>query len=312
MRLQEARQILDLSKDATPEEAKKKYRSLAAKMHPDVNKEPDAEEKFKKINEAYECIKSGKDSDQIGRQSHQGYSPFNPFGQQVQQIREVNNIDIHLAISFKESILGCKKEVKYSRHTKCSNCEGQGEIKLHNGCVKCGGKGQITQQHRGVVMVSTCTSCYGRSQTESCANCQGEGSLETETNIQINVPAGIHNGNALRLQGMGNYAGSFMGSFDQSTDVYCHLKVEEDEDLQLEETDVVSHLSLHLLDALTGCTMNIKTIFGHQDIQIPAGARNKEEVIIPKMGVAGTGNQRVILNISYPSDVSKLIEAMKN
>lgn len=306
MNLKEAYATLELEQGASPDEAKKKYRELTKKFHPDVNKDPGAEAKFKKINEAYQCVQNGKGNDREDQNPFRhGSNPFGGFHHQ--QVIELENIELHLTIDFKESVLGCKKEVKYNRKTKCQDCSGQGQIRLDNGCKKCGGKGQVTYKRQGMVFVSTCPDCQGKINLSDCKGCKGQGLVQADVSVHVSVPAGILNGNILRLQGMGNYAGSFMGFADQHTDAFCHITVTPEPELSLEGRDVVTTVTLPLLDALRGCTRTVKTINGTKDVQIKPGSRNRDEVIIPHLGVSGTGNQRVILDVQYPKNTDKLI-----
>jgi molecular chaperone DnaJ len=309
MNLKEAYSILELAEGTSPEEAKKKYRELTKKHHPDVNKDPGAEDKFKKINEAYQCVQNGKGNDREPPPSYG--SGFNPFRQGTQNI-VLENIEVNLTISFKESILGCKKDIVYTRQSKCLPCEGSGHIRLNNGCQKCGGKGRITIQQRGSIFISTCPSCGGRNGTENCKACSGSGSIHADASVNVSIPGGIFNGQILRLQGMGNFAGTFMGLSDQYTDTYCHINVTPEAGLSLEGQDVVVSISISLLDALRGCQRSIKTIDGNQSIDIKPQSRNREEVIIPHKGVGGVGNQRVILDVQYPTNVDKLVNILIN
>lgn len=301
MNLKEAYATLELAQGTSPEEAKKKYRELTKKYHPDINKDPGAEDRFKKINEANQVIQTGKGTDSQPRQSyHQG-------GFHRQQVIQLENIEVHQTISFKESVLGCKKEIKYTRQSKCQGCGGAGEIKLNNGCKTCGGKGQVVNRQGNMVMVNTCPDCYGQTSMAPCTSCSGNGTVHTEVNVHVSVPAGILDGNILRLQGMGNFAGSFMGLADQHTDAFLHLKVTPEPGLNIEGTSVISHLTIPLLDALRGGKYKIKTINGEKEIQVKPQSRNRDEVIIPHCGVSGTGDQKVILDVEYPKNTDKLI-----
>jgi molecular chaperone DnaJ len=123
----------------------------------------------------------------------------------------------------------------------------------------------------------------------------------------VSVPAGIIDGNILRLQGMGNYAGSFMGLADQHTDAFLHVHVTPEAGLNIEGTSVISRLTIPLLDALRGCKQKVKTIHGDKEIQVKPQSRNRDEVIVPHCGVNGTGDQRVILDVEYPKNTDKLI-----
>jgi len=220
------------------------------------------------------------------------------------------NISIYTKISFAESVLGIKKEISFSRQNKCQECQGQGEYKIDNGCEKCKGRGQNAYSRGPMVFVETCDKCMGRVKKKTCNKCHGEGLLDTDVTLNVSIPGGVIDGNILRLAGMGNFAGQFV-SMDQFTDAHLYINVEKDPDLVLQGNDVISNLDISLLEALQGCNKTVKTILGDKEITINPSSKNKEEVIIPNLGVPDKGNQKVILNVTYPEDVSKLIEVLK-
>ena len=298
MNLKQAYQTLELPEGTSPEDAKKKYRALSKKWHPDINKDDDAEQKFKKINEAYQCIQNGQGNDK----------PSHPFVKH--QVISHQHVEINMTIDFKDAVLGCKKDIKYSRLSKCASCDGSGQMHVNNGCSQCKGKGQIVNHQGGMVMISTCPKCHGKVNITSCQPCKGDGTVNSEVSVNVSVPPGIVNGNTLCLKNMGNYAGTIMGIMEQYTDTMCHIKVNPYENLTIEGQSVISHLKLSLLDALKGCSRQVKTIFGDQQINIKPQSRHNEEVIIPKHGVAGTGDQKVILNVEYPNNVDNLINLL--
>jgi molecular chaperone DnaJ len=302
MNLTEAYSILEIPSTATPEEAKKKYRELTKKYHPDVNKETGAEAKFKKINEAYQVVTGGKSS-----APHPQGNPFDPFGGMRHRVRVHEIIELHATISFKDSVLGCKQDLKYNRKSKCPNCNGQGQYNLSNGCDKCGGRGQVVIRQGAMVAIQTCDKCFGRVQTESCAECKSDGTLDSEASITVTIPGGVQDSNILRLGGMGHYVGNMLG-FDQHTDVHLHLHVTQVPGLRLEGSDVVTNLSLSLLEALRGCKKTVKTIMGDKDIDIVPQSKNKDEVTLPRLGVNKMGNQRVVLEVTYPKNIDSLID----
>lgn len=305
MNLKEAYTTLGLAVGTSPEDAKKQYRKLTKEFHPDINKEDGAEEKFKKINEAYQIILNGKGTD--SNQAHQ-YG-WNPFYQQNKNLYVPEHIHLTTTVSFKDAVLGCKQELKFNRKSKCIDCNGQGEIKINNGCDKCGGKGQIISHQRGIIMVQTCSKCFGRTKADPCKTCNSDGVLDAEATITVTIPGGIQNGNILRLGGVGNYAGEFM-NIDQTTDVFLNLIVEPIQGLRLVDKNVESVLQISLLEALQGCKKTVMTVLGNKEIEIKAESRNKDEVIIPNVGVNSQGNQVVILDVQYPKDISNLINTL--
>lgn len=306
MKRKEAYSTLEIPETSTAEEAKKAFRQLSKMFHPD-NKDTGSEDKFKKINEAYQAINNNKFDDD----APQGWGGFNPFHQQ-QQFIQLDNISIHTTLSFKDAILGCKKELKFSRKTKCKTCNGAGEIKKNNGCTKCGGKGQTVVRQGFSVMISTCDKCFGRSQADPCNDCGTQGVVDGEASINVTVPGGVQSGNVLRIGGMGHFVGFFMGQMEQHTDVHLHIDVTPEEGLKLDGNHVVSNLEISLLEALRGCKKSVKTILGEKEVDIKPQSKNKDEVVIPRLGVNGIGNQRVILDVAYPNDVSKLIDVLAN
>lgn len=321
MNLKEAYEILELPPTATSDEAKKKFKKLAAKFHPDVNKSPDAEAKFKKINEAYQRVESGTDANP---QSGMNWSnPWgNPFGNAnihdpfasffrsaAKQQHSTTNVEIRHTISFKESVQGCKKEISYSRQIKCPHCQGSGDKPSNNGCKKCGGKGQITNRSQGAIYIQTCPDCHGKRQPNPCTDCNSTGTATTDTSLHVSIPAGIIDGNALRIQGMGNFSGSLMGLQDQYTDMLLHLKVIPDPDMRLSGKDVVSELNISLLDALQGCDKNVRTIDGDKIISLSKITKNKDEVVL-SVGDHSKIKHRIIINVEYPTNLNKLIDVL--
>lgn len=304
MNLSEARSILELSEDASLDDTKKKYRELTKKYHPDVNKDPGAEDRFKKINEAYSYIQSGK-----GSESEEFINPFNinPFGNRRNIV--LQPIHKEVIISFQESVTGCKREVSYSRKVRCSHCHGQGVIILNNGCDKCHGSGQINGKQGHMMFTRTCDKCGGKVPTKVCDKCNSSGALDAETSIQVTIPGGVITGNVLRLSGMGHFMCDIFG-MEQNSDAFVLIKVTPDSEMSLDGKDVVSYLNISLLNALQGCSRKVRTVFGDKDIIIPTKSKNKQEIIIPTSGVSPNGNHRVILNVEYPENINNLIDVL--
>ena len=311
MNLKQAHSILGLNENASPDDVKKKYRDLTKKYHPDLNKEPGAEDKFKKINEAYEKIQKGEDTPNVPfgfTQDIFSNFPFNNFSKSQRDIK-LENIQIKCNLNFNESILGTSKEVSFSREIKCNDCSGSGYKILNNGCEKCKGKGQIPGIQGNTIFIQNCDKCRGKIQKKSCSSCNTSGSLTSEVKIKVTIPGGVSDGNILRLQGIGNYAGSFMGS-DQYTDAHVHLSVEKDPELTLVGDTVVTTIQISLLEALQGTTKNIRTVLGNREVNIKSLSKNNDVIIIPNVGINGIGIQKVILDVCYPKDTSKLINVL--
>lgn len=326
MKKEEAYSALGLSSSASQDEAKKKFRELSKKLHPDVNKSPSASEDFKKINEAFDCIKNEKFDDDYQRQAGFGGDPFggiginlndlinnfNGFGGQRNARRRRQNfppIEISIDLQFKEAVLGCKKELKFKRQTKCQSCEGQGGTPKDNGCGACKGTGRVIQKNGNTIMTSTCGKCNGKTSFDDCKQCEGFGCRLADTTISVNIPPGVFN-NTLRLAGIGHFLSQGMFG-DEHTDVYVHVRTESDGKFQVEDNDLVYNLQISLSDALEGCKREVPTIDGEKEINIPKLSRHMEEIIIPKLGIARMGNQRIKLDVQYPKDIEKILPSLK-
>lgn len=307
MNIQKARSILEVNENSSEEEIKKQYKRLAKIKHPD-NKETGDEAKFKELAEAYQVIQNPEPDHHAGfdHNPFADISSFFNFSHQKRNI-QVDNINVYLEISFKEAVLGCQKPIKYTRDQKCEKCKGQGKYKKDNGCQKCKGKGVIVNQQNSMVYTTTCPDCRGKSNTETCKLCK-DGTIATNINIMLSIPPGIINGNVLRLQGAGNYVGQFIA--DQYNDLFAHLTVIPQDKLRLEGDHVITDISISLLEALTGCEKTVETINGQTNVTINPRIKNKDEIIIPKLGVLNKGDEKVIINIEYPEDVNKIIEIL--
>ena len=293
MNRKEAFEIFGISASSTKEEIKKKYKELAKIHHPDRSKEKD-DSKFKKINEAYEILQQD-----------------NKVFYDKPKVYNRNDVQVSTSISFKESVFGAQRNIKLKRTIKCGPCNGMGKVRKNNGCTVCNGQGQTVQQNGNMHFIVQCPTCQGVSTIGACNLCDQNGFVESETNVNVSIPPGIKDQNILRLANLGNYCGSFMG-MDQVTNAFVNVSVAPEEGLTIDGEDVISTLSLTMLDALNGCQRQVKTVNGDVQVVVPKLSRNREEVKIPNLGVAGKGSQRVIFDVAYPDNTDKLIEVLKD
>lgn len=320
MNFKEAYQTLGIPEGSSKEDAKKAFRKLAQTLHPDKNKEPDAEARFKLINEAYQVIDTGKPTGDAAREERQ--RAYQSKQQDIsdifshirnhtrQQTIMLEDININISLSFKEAVMSCKKTIKYNRRNRCTGCEGEGEKRLHNGCNNCGGTGTEVRRSGHFTMQQTCAVCRGQIKTEPCTQCKTKGYQEAEISLDVQIPGGVVSGNVLRLGGVGHFGGMIFGQA-QYSNVNVVLSIVPEKGLTLEGEDVISQVNVSLLNALTGIKVKVPSVNGEQEITLPKLSKNKQEVILPKLGVNGQGNQRVILNIEYPIDTDSLIEFLK-
>jgi molecular chaperone DnaJ len=322
----EACKILGVSDTASQEEIKKEFRKQAKIYHPD-NKDTGNETKFKELNQAFQLLESGKASDEYeppasswGNVNIGGFGInigdilgdiagfANPFASyRPQQI--VEDVKLSITIPFRDAILGCQVPIKYNRNFKCLSCNGQGRFPIDN-CSKCHGTGRVETKKGNTIFSSTCSQCKGKVQYQACATCRSTGASQVEAEGSINIEAGISDGAILRLRGHGNFTGTSMFG-DNYSDALITVKVSAADGLTMEGQDVISRLTITLLEALEGCTKQIPTIDGVRDIIVSPNIRHNEEVVVPALGVARKGKQRVIVSVEYPADVKSLITLLK-
>ena len=200
--------VLGVTKESTPEEVKKAYRELAKKYHPDVNKEPGAEHRFKEVNEAYEHLKDGKNS----IEEQEFFNPFagsaadfaQRFRQEVfkPQIQSIDpSINISIELEFLDAALGCTQNVRIFQKHGCPECiknKSRDTFKTMK-CSQCNGTGRtIVQPTPFFSMTSTCQHCGGSGKKISCDHCSSNHYMNAEKVLSIKFPAGIEEGQILR------------------------------------------------------------------------------------------------------------------
>ncbi|XP_024517782.1 chaperone protein dnaJ A7A, chloroplastic isoform X2 [Selaginella moellendorffii] len=341
--------ILGVPKTASKAEIKTAYRKLARQFHPDVNKEPDADKKFKEISNAYEVL-SDDDKRSIydkygeaglkGAGAGAGFSnPFDLFeaffggmgggmggmgGRQARN-RPMQGDDerYDLQLEFKEAVFGTDKEIETVRLESCATCNGSGAKPGTTpvNCSQCGGQGQVVstaQTPLGMFrQVSTCPSCGGTGQTSTpCSTCSGDGRVRKSKRINLKVPAGVDSGSRLRVRSEGN-AGKNNGP---PGDLYVFIKVRSDAELKREGNNIVISAKVSYIDAILGTTIKVPTVDGPVDLRIPPGTQPGTTLVMSKKGVpilgkpTLRGDQLVRVQVEIPkrlsSDERRLIEEL--
>lgn len=293
--------ILGLGKDASPEDIKSAYRKLAKQYHPDINKEPGAAEKFKEINEAYECLSDPtkkSNYDQFGSASGpqgfggfggQGFGGFGDFdfgdifsnifgggfgGSNTRSMgSRGEDLQVQITLSFEEAVFGVTKDISLNRVESCSHCHGTG---AKNGtefttCSECHGSGQVRYTENSifgrVVRQGPCKNCNGTGKEikEKCSECGGNGYKKVTSTISVNVPAGIDDGQVLTMRGKGN-CGKRGG---EDGDLHIIVKVKPHKILHREGFDLDMKLYVPFYTLLLGGEVEIPLPKGTTTLKIP-------------------------------------------
>jgi len=311
MNRNEAYNILGLDSSATEEDVNKAFRKLAAQYHPDRNKDENAEAEFKKINEAAQILKKPEEE-------------FNPFFNVPSWANSVNfHVNrrrrnsppptVYVNFSFEESVLGCKKEIEFTRDARCNACQGRGDILTNDKCPACNGKGN-TSQHQNTnsghfKFIMTCPQCSGSGKkADPCSTCSGTGATPETVKHKINIPGGIHNQETIRLPQAGHYNSGFV------SDAFIIANVEPDKDMSLSPNgrDVLSNIELSLLEALKGTKKKVRTVKGELTLNIRPGTKNENIIKASGYGSRGLGDHLFTIKVNYPEDIDKLVDFLEN
>ncbi len=321
MNKDQAFKIMELSPGASEEEIRKQFKKLAAKYHPDINKSPEAEAKSKEISEAFNYLKNPPpdpiysdfhtySSDPFNYQNDPFFSMYdfvNKTYQKEVKFHTSQPINLNIDLSFEESILGCSRQLKYKKNVQCAGCKGSGNIKENTICVNCNGRGQVTSTAGTITVVRTCDKCYGLGKTlVKHSDCKGQGSISKDIDITVKIPGGLQGGSQIRL----NHGGHFVNG--QYTDAFIKISVKSDPEMKLVGLNVMSTLSISLLESLKGCTKKVRTVKGEVDLVIPPKQLHQDNVDLSGYGANGENCHRFILNVNLPSNTDKLIEFLEN
>jgi molecular chaperone DnaJ len=331
-------EILEISRDADKATIKKAYRKLAKKYHPDKNAgDKEAENMFKLINEAYQCLSDDQQRsiyDRYGKEglqgmssgSHGGGASFDDLGAIFEEMfgggfggsrRRQNPADmdkypldmnIDMLINFDEAIFGCEKEIKYTYKKSCSECKGTGakDGKLST-CPHCKGQGQIFMKQGFMTFSQTCPYCNGTGSaaTQKCSSCNGTGYEEVTQSITITIPKGIDSGNRLRVSGKGN-----IGKDGRRGDLYVTFDVKPDKHFIRDDNDVYIEIPVFFTQAIKGDTITIPSLTGELELKLDIGTKDKQRYTFKGEGIDdvhghGKGNLIAIINIQYPKKLNE-------
>lgn len=336
-------EVLGVDKEASDQEIKKAFRKLARKYHPDVNPDDkEAETRFKEINDAYETLSDpqkrqqydqfGPDGPQFGGFGGPGGANFNGdfgdigdifnmffggagggFGGPARGPRRGNDLRYDLTIDFEEAVFGGKKNITISKLKTCETCHGSGAqpgTHAHT-CSRCGGSGRVvtTQQtpFGRVQTQTTCPDCQGSGEQidSPCTECNGAGRKRDTVTLEVNIPAGVDNGNRLRMQGEGE-AGESGGP---AGDLYIYIRVRPHPIFERIDNDIYMEQPINVAQAALGDEIEVPTLEGRIKFKIPAGVQSGTRFRMKGKGIKGMksfskGDQFVTVMVETPKSLT--------
>ena len=330
-------EVLGVSREADETEIKKAFRRLARELHPDVNNhDPEAEEKFKEAAAAYEVLSDAERRRTYDAYGHEGlrsggFDPGAGFGGSIDDLFQSifggagfgfggrrgpapgGDVGVAVEIELAEVATGIRREVTYDVVASCEHCHGNGAkpgtpIRT---CETCGGAGELRQVTRTpfgqMVRAAPCGTCGGAGKIAEtpCATCAGSGRTRQSRTSAIEVPAGIEDGQRMRISGAGHAgeAGAPPG------DLYVEVSVAEDERFERDGSDLISMVSLPATEAMLGTTVTVATLEGEEEIEVEPGTQPGAEKVLrgaglPRLNSRRRGNQRIVLNVFVPTNLS--------
>lgn len=310
-------EVLGVARDATPEQIKKAYRRCAHKHHPDRNADdPECELRFKEAAEAYEVLsdpaKRGR-YDQYGHAglggagvhdfSHMGvediFSMFNDiFGGLGGRGRRgaATDLQAEVTITLAEVAAGTERPLEFTRRDFCETCggSGAGSDSRRVACSTCGGYGQV-EQTGGLAglfgrVITACPSCRGRGSSieNPCKSCRGSGRTMKDRIVNLKIPAGIHDGQAVRIRGEGEPGeeGTHRG------DLHCYVRVARHQFFERQNNNLVCRMPISFTQAALGAMVEVPTLSGKAELKIPPGTQNGDVLRLAGQGLPDLRNGR--------------------
>ncbi len=341
--------VLGVEKGASADDIKRAYRRMAMKYHPDKNPgDKEAEAKFKECAEAYEVLSDQQKRQQYDQFGHDGLrgSGMHDFSRMnVEDIFSMFGVDdffggifgggggrrgggrrrggpakgydleTGVELTLEEVASGTEKTIEFTRQDRCGDCSGSGAAKgsKPSTCSTCGGNGQVARGGGFFQMVSTCPQCKGSGQviTDPCKSCRGTGKIPKKRTVSIKIPAGVHEGQSIRVTGEGE-PGSNGGP---NGDLYCYVKVSEHEFLQRDGNNLVAIVPISFTQAALGAMIDVPSLNGTRGLKVPAGTqygavfRIKGEGL-PDIRSKQVGDQLVQITIETPTRLNEKQEEL--
>ena len=330
-------EVLGVKKDASSEDIKRSYRRLAMKYHPDKNPDDkEAEAKFKECAEAYEVLSDSEKRQRYDQFGHEGlrgtgmhdFSRINPedifsmfglddlfggiFGGRGRRssrrsaVSRGYDLETSVELTLNDISTGTEKTIEFTRQDLCPECSGSGcaKGKKPGRCPTCGGSGQVARGGGFFQMVSACQQCRGSGQviTDPCKKCRGTGRLPKKRSVSVKIPAGVHEGQGIRVAGEGEpgRGGGTRG------DLYCYVKIKPHDFLERDGSNLVAVVPISFTQAALGATIDVPSLNGTEGLKIPAGTQYGSVFRIkgkglPSLRTGRTGDQLVQIVVETPS-----------
>jgi molecular chaperone DnaJ len=330
-------EVLGVAKSADDKDIKKAYRRLAMDFHPDRNKDPEAEEKFKEASEAYEVLSDPNKRKVYDRAGFEGLRGtgftgfsgvgvediFSSFGDIFGDLFGFSaagrprrggahrgaDLRFELAIDFNEAVFGCQKEATLDQYIACGECDGSGAEPGSQilRCPTCQGRGQVVHG-QGLFLISTpCPDCQGQGQraTNPCKACSGEGRARARRTVTVNIPAGFDDGMSLRYAGEGE-PGSRGGP---AGDLYIGVRVRPHESLKRDGDDLYTEVVISMVQAALGDSLTIDGVDGAETVEVPKGTQPGDVITLRKKGVprlrgGGRGDLHAVMKVEIPKNLT--------
>ena len=329
--------VLGVPRDADEEAIKKAFRRLARELHPDVSDDPEAEHRFREVAEAYEVLHRQETRELYDRYGHEGlrtggYRPGDfDFGSLSDLLgaffgddlfggmgsarrRRGGDIAAEVTLDLTEASTGVTREVSFAVAATCGECGGSGadpSAGLET-CTQCGGAGRVQRTARTLfgefVTAQVCARCNGsgRLVTKRCETCGGDGRIAEQRKLDVRIPAGIHDGQRIRLSGEG-HSGD-VGA--RAGDAYVIVRVDPDPRFVRDGDDIVSTVELTMTEAALGARRSIPTLEGDVELEFEPGTQPGEVRILRGKGMPvlqgrGRGHHRVLVNVLVPRRLSE-------
>ena len=332
--------ILGVSKSASKDDIKKSYRKLAMKHHPDRNpNDPRAESKFKEASEAASVLLDDSKKaryDQFGHAGVDGqaagfgqggggfggFSDFGDFGDLFNSIFEEfggggrsrrssrarmgADLETAVRVSFEEAAFGVEKVINVGKMADCGTCGGSGAKAgtSAQSCKHCGGRGVVRRQQGFFTMETTCPICRGSGEVivDKCSPCRGEGRVRKKNDLEVKIPAGIDDGQRLKLTGEGD-CGAHGGP---GGDLYVEIQIKPHELFERDGFNVHCTVPISFSQAALGAEMEVPTISGKVSFRIPAGTQSGKKMQlrgkgIGRLGAYGHGDQILHIHVETPT-----------